>query len=104
MKAFVAGLAGWLLAAAAVPVWASDKVLVYCADASPEGFDPALWDSTATSNVTTQIFQGLIALQRGTSTLKPELATAWTVSPDATTFTFTLRPGVKFQTTPWFKP
>ncbi len=88
----------------AAPALASDKVLVYCADASPEGFDPALWDSTATSNVTTQIFQGLIGLERGTSNLKPELATAWTVSPDATTFTFTLRQGVKFQTTPWFKP
>ena len=104
MKAVVAGLACCLLAAAASPVWASDKVLVYCADASPEGFDPALWDSTATSNVTTQIFQGLIALERGTSKLKSELASAWTVSPDATTFTFTLRQGVKFQTTPWFKP
>ena len=80
------------------------KVLVYCADASPEGFDPALWDSASTSNVTTQIFQGLVGYQRGSAELVPELATAWAVSKDARTFSFTLRQGVKFHTTPYFKP
>jgi peptide/nickel transport system substrate-binding protein/dipeptide transport system substrate-binding protein len=80
------------------------KPLVYCADASPEGFDPALWDSTSTSNVTTQIFQGLIGFRRGTAELEPVLATGWTVAPDARTFTFTLRRGVRFQTTPTFTP
>lgn len=83
---------------------AAAKPLVYCADASPEGFDPALWDSSSTSNVTTQIFQGLVGFKRGTSQLEPELASAWAVSPDAKTFTFTLRRGVKFHTTPYFKP
>ena len=80
------------------------KPLVYCADASPEGFDPALWDSSSTSNVTTALFQGLVAYRRGMSTMVPELATAWTVSPDARTFTFTLRRGVAFHTTPYFTP
>ncbi len=80
------------------------KPLVFCADASPEGFDPALWDSSSTSNVTRQIFSGLIGFQRGSSELKPELATAWQVSPDARTFTFSLRRGVAFHTTPYFRP
>ena len=80
------------------------KPLVYCADASPEGFDPALWDSASTGNVTSQVFQGLVAFKRGTAELQPRLATAWTVSPDAKTFTFTLRRGVKFQTTADFAP
>ena len=80
------------------------KVLVYCADASPEGFDPALWDSSSTSNVTTQLFQGLLRYQRGGTELAPELATAWAVSEDARTFSFTLRQGVKFHTTPYFTP
>jgi ABC-type transport system substrate-binding protein len=83
---------------------AQTKPLVYCADASPEGFDPALWDSSSTSNVTTALFQGLVAFKRGGAELQPELATAWVVSPDATTFTFTLRKGVKFHTTPYFTP
>jgi ABC-type transport system substrate-binding protein len=80
------------------------KPLVYCADASPEGFDPALWDSASTANATSQIFQGLVAFQRGTAQLRPRLATAWTVSPDAKTYTFTLRRGVKFHSTPEFTP
>ena len=86
------------------PAAQAAKPLVYCADASPEGFDPALWDSASTGNVTSQIFQGLVAFKRGTSTLEPRLATGWTVSPDAKTFTFMLRPGVQFHTTPYFTP
>jgi ABC-type transport system substrate-binding protein len=83
---------------------AKAKPLVFCADASPEGFDPALWDSASTSNVTSQIFQGLIALERGTTTLRPELAERWAVSPDARVFTFHLRQNVAFHSTPWFQP
>lgn len=91
------------MAVAAEPPTAG-KPLVYCADASPEGFDPALWDSSSTGNVTTQIFQGLLGLQRGGSALQPRLATGWQVSPDARTFTFQLRPGVKFHSTAQFTP
>jgi peptide/nickel transport system substrate-binding protein/dipeptide transport system substrate-binding protein len=102
-------IAKGLLASVALPAFAAfaaspAKPLVYCADASPEGFDPALWDSSSTANVTSQIFQGLVAFKRGTGTLQPQLATAWTVSPDATVFTFTLRRGVRFHTTPYFTP
>ena len=99
-RLFVASLLALLCATAQ----AAAKPLVYCADASPEGFDPALWDSTSTSNATTQMFQGLVAFKRGGSQIIPQLATAWTVSPDAKTFTFTLRRGVKFHTTPAFTP
>ncbi len=80
------------------------KPLVYCADASPEGFDPSLWDSSSTSNVTRQIFNGLVGFVRGTTQLKPELASAWQISADAKTFTFTLRRGVRFHITPYFTP
>jgi peptide/nickel transport system substrate-binding protein/dipeptide transport system substrate-binding protein len=97
-------LLGASLALASAASWGQGKPLVYCADASPEGFDPALWDSASTSNVTTQIFQGLVGFQRGSSQLVPALATGWTVSPDARSFTFTLRPGVRFHTTPYFTP
>ncbi|HLL19209.1 MAG TPA: ABC transporter substrate-binding protein [Rubrivivax sp.] len=88
----------------AAPAVAASKPLVYCADASPEGFDPALWDSASTAAATTQIFQGLINFQRGGAELRPSLATEWTVSPDATVFDFKLRRGVQFQRTPYFTP
>ncbi len=83
---------------------AASKPLVFCADASPEGFDPSLWDAASTANVTRQIFQGLLTFKRGTAELEGSLATRWTVSPDARTFAFKLRPGVAFQTTAYFKP
>jgi ABC-type transport system substrate-binding protein len=90
--------------AAAPAVVMAAKPLVYCSDASPEGFDPSLWDSASTGNVTAQMFQGLLAVDRASGTLRPELATAWAVSPDAKTFTFTLRRGVAFHSTPYFSP
>jgi peptide/nickel transport system substrate-binding protein/dipeptide transport system substrate-binding protein len=96
-------LVGCLLALATCSALAAQP-LVYCADASPEGFDPALWDSGSTRNVTGQIFQGLVAFRRGTSILEPRLATAWTVAADARSVSFTLRRGVKFHTTPYFTP
>ena len=83
---------------------AAARPLVFCADASPEGFDPGLWDSSSTSNVTNQMFQGLLAFKRGGTELEPALASAWTVSPDAREFTFKLRQGVQFHATPEFKP
>jgi len=83
---------------------AQGKPLIYCADASPEGFDPGMWDSSSTNTVGTQIFNGLLGFKRPTTELVPKLATSWEISPDAKSFTFHLRAGVKFQTTPWFKP
>ena len=92
------------LALAAPLAQAAPKPLVFCADASPEGFDPSLWDAASTANATRPLFQGLLAFKRGTAELEPRLATAWTVSPDARTFTFKLRPGVAFHSTAYFKP
>jgi len=97
----LAWLLGLPLPAAAAP---AAKPLVYCADASPEGFDPGLWDSASTFNVTSQIFQTLVGLERGGAALVPKLATAWEISRDARSFSFTLRHGVKFHTTSYFTP
>jgi len=98
-RPIVLASAGLLLA-----LCAQAKPLVYCADASPEGFDPGLWDTSSTSNVNNQMFQGLVGFKRGTTELEPALATRWEVSPDAKTFTFSLRPGVKFHKTGYFTP
>ena len=76
-----------LLGATALPALAA-KPLVYCADASPEGFDPGMWDSASTNTANNQMFQGLLAFKRGTTELQPQLASSWQVSADAKTFTF----------------
>jgi len=83
---------------------AAARPLVFCAEASPEGFDPGMWDSQTTNTVSNQIFQGLLGFRRGSTELAPRLAESWDVSPDAKSFTFHLRHGVRFQTRPWFTP
>jgi ABC-type transport system substrate-binding protein len=93
-----------MLCAALASGGALAKPLVYCSGASPEGFDPSLWDTANTSNVTDQIFNGLVGFERGSAATKPQLATRWEVSSDVRSFTFFLRRGVAFHTTPWFTP
>ncbi len=80
------------------------RAIVYCAEASPEGFDPSLWDSGSTNNVTNQMFQGLLAFKRGSTELVPQLASGWTMAADARSIDFTLQRNVQFHTTPYFKP
>lgn len=80
------------------------KPIVYCTEASPEGFDPGLWDSASTSNVTNQLFQGLAMFKRGTTEIVPQLAQSWVFSSDAKSITFTLREGVRFHHTAYFTP
>ena len=41
-------------------------------------------------------YEGLVKYKPETATIIPALATAWTISPDLLTYTFELRPGVKF--------
>lgn len=43
-----------------------------------------------------QIFQTLYTVKPNGKGVQPELATGYTISPDKLTYTFTLRPGVKF--------
>jgi peptide/nickel transport system substrate-binding protein len=65
--------------------------------------DPPRTGSWVTTRVFHQIFEGLVDedLSKPSSEvpippLKPMLAESWTVSPDAKTYTFKIRPGVKF--------
>jgi ABC-type transport system substrate-binding protein len=58
---------------------------------NPLTLDPALSSDTTSSAVIEQLFIGLVDLDDDTAEIRPELATTWTVSPDATVFTFTLR-------------
>ena len=97
--------AGWALAFfSLLSLGAGARPLVYCAEASPEGFDPGMWDSQGTNTVSKQIFQGLLTFKRGGTELEPALASSWDIAKDAKSITFHLRSGVKFQTTPRFKP
>ncbi len=84
---------------------ASAKTLVYCAEASPEGFDPAPYSGGPTLDAAgTTVYSRLVEFKKGSTEVRPGLAERWDISPDGLTYTFHLRKGVKFQTTDWFKP
>jgi peptide/nickel transport system substrate-binding protein len=70
--------------------------LVFAGAADPVVIDGALVSDGESIRVITQIFETLINLKPGTTELAPGLATDWEVSPDALTYTFALREGVKF--------
>src|SRR6188508_3631117 len=81
------------------------KTLVYCSEGSPEGFDPAPWTAGTTFDASSRpVYDRLIEFKKGSTETEPGLATSWDVSEDGKEITFHLRPGVKFQTTPWFTP
>jgi dipeptide transport system substrate-binding protein len=93
-----------LAAGLSLPALAA-KTLVFCSEASPEGFNPQFFNTGTTFDASSaQIFNRLVEFELGSTNLVPGLATSWDVSPDGLTYTFKLRQGVKFQTTPKYKP
>jgi peptide/nickel transport system substrate-binding protein len=75
-------------------------VLVAGWEAEPGSFENNIDRGAVTRTLLHNIYDRLvernIAIQADLPPLVPGLATEWTVSPDATTYTFTLREGVKF--------
>lgn len=93
-----------LLALASLGAHAAGTLTV-CTEASPDGFDIAQYESSVTNDAAGRtIYDQLLAFKPGTTEIQPALAEKWDISPDGLTYTFTLRKGVKFHTTPWFKP
>ena len=84
---------------------AQAKTLVYCSEGSPEGFDTALYTAGTTFDASSKpVYNRLVEFERGTTNVKPGLAESWETSDDGLTYTFKLRPGVKFHTTDYFTP
>lgn len=94
--------AGLLVAASYV---SAGGTLIYCSEGSPAGFDPGQYTSGTDFDASAEtVFNRLVQFQRGSTKIEPGLATSWDVSADGLTYTFKLRPGVKFHTTDYFKP
>ena len=62
----------------------------------PSTLDPAIGVAGPHYRVFVNTYEGLIGYERGTAKVVPSLAQSWTSSPDLTTYTFKLRPGVQF--------
>ena len=90
---------------ASAPFASAATNLVYCSEGSPAGFDPGQYTTGTDFDASAEtIYNRLSQFQRGGTAVEPGLATSWDVSPDNLVWTFHLRDGVKFHTTPYFKP
>ena len=58
--------------------------------------DPDIFYEAEGSLVMHTVYEGLVQYKPGSADFVGGLATAWTISPDQLTYTFTLRPGVKY--------
>lgn len=65
--------------------------------ADPPTLDPAQATDLTSSAVIRQVFDTLVELDEHLHPVTTGLAKQWTVTPDGKTYTFTLRPHVKFQ-------
>jgi peptide/nickel transport system substrate-binding protein len=86
---------GLLLAALLTNASSLDELRFYLRS-EPKTFNPALVSDDASETVRYLTGGVLLRLNRETQTLEPELATAWNVSRDGRTITFTLRQPVYF--------
>ena len=95
------GMMGAGGAAAVLPAWVGN------AAAQPAGkqlrirlgsdisiLDPARIFQIENQSVAANIYNGLVKYDQATNRIGPDLASSWTVSPDAKTYTFKLRSGV----------
>ncbi len=72
------------------------NVFRYAIKTAPTTFDPAIVEDGDTIDVLQQIFEGLVQWSPDNKVV-PCLASKWDVSRDGLTYTFHLRPNVKFQ-------
>ena len=72
------------------------STFTFATSADALGLDPALVSDGFSYRVTRQIYDTLVDYQPGGTIPIPGLAESWSVSSNGVTWTFTLRPGIKF--------
>lgn len=74
----------------------SGATLVFGRGGDSVGLDPAHEEDGESFKVAELIFDTLVQYKSDSTEIEPGLATEWTTTPDGLTWTFTLRPNVKF--------
>jgi ABC-type transport system substrate-binding protein len=70
--------------------------MVMASQSEPDLWDPQRVTSALAFQIQMLMYDSLVALDFDVATIRPHIATAWTISPDGLTYTFTLRDDVKF--------
>ena len=90
-----AGVGDLLRAAPVAAAGAGPDTLVVAQGEVVQTLDPQIvYDNTV--RITRGVYESLVTLRGGTAQVVPKLATSWQSTPDAKTWTFKLRSGVKF--------
>jgi peptide/nickel transport system substrate-binding protein len=86
-------------APAATPVSLKNPgTIIYATIGDPQSLDPAWEYDTASGQVVFNVYETLVFPKKDSTTeFAPMLATTYTISSDAMTYTFDIRQGVKFQ-------
>lgn len=71
--------------------------MIFAKAGDAKRLDPADINEGESSAVTDNLFDTLVKFAPGSTRLVPDLATSWTLSPDGRSWTFELRPHVRFQ-------
>lgn len=82
--------------AAAPAATKAPVTFVKCMSGDPVKLDPADYDDGNSAHAAEQVFETLVEFDGATTSVKPALATSWTTSSDGLTWTFKLRPNVKY--------
>jgi len=83
----------------------NEHSIIYCAEGSPESFNPQLVTSGTTIDATSnQLYDRLLNYQGVENTLTPALAKSWHVTKNGKKVTFYLRKDVSFHQTDYFTP
>jgi peptide/nickel transport system substrate-binding protein len=99
LRALAVVLAVVITASAGAGTYATSRsggTFVFGTDIDPVVLDAALSADLSALRVTNQMFESLVDLAPGRTTVVPRLATSWRTSKDRRTWTFFLRRGVKF--------
>jgi peptide/nickel transport system substrate-binding protein len=94
-RVVLAVLAALSLVTAASAAPPKDAIVVGLV-AEPVTMDPPQITDLNSARVTKRIFEGLVGQELGSYKLVPGLAQSWDISKDGLTYTFKLRPNVKF--------
>ncbi len=89
----------------ALPAACAGGVLTFCSESAPEGFDVAQTQTNPSFDaVGLPLYEHLTRIRTADAQVVPGLAESWQVSAEGRVYTMRLRRGVKFHSTPWFKP